>query len=268
MKILKILVLSLPIFSACEIDHGLSPTIYAIKGKVILIDKLPPNTERIDVVVAKEFPPEEFMELERSGALAITGDTLHYEVQVSSSGIYAAVAVVWKGRGLPWSITDILGFYTSFETFPLPQSVEVTEDLPVVEGIDIYAQPANVIKDAMIKGKIYYHGQWPKDTEIVATAAFFNEPKTDLEYITQLGGINYSLPMNVDSCTYQMALKKGTYRYIVLFWKQRGSALTDFKPIGYYKESNESNLPDILTVAPGDTLENINIYADFNMIKL
>jgi hypothetical protein len=56
--LLLLIALILTLLFSCEIDHGLYPTSYSIKGKVIFFKGKPPeNTDRIEVFALKEFPP-------------------------------------------------------------------------------------------------------------------------------------------------------------------------------------------------------------------
>ena len=96
--ILLWLCLLLLLILSCEINHGLYPIKYTIKGKVIFFKGDPPaNTDRVEVFALKEFPPKDpqnFLYLGQSGALDWTkGNEIDYEIQVSPTS-YQMLAVL------------------------------------------------------------------------------------------------------------------------------------------------------------------------------
>ncbi|MDZ7319376.1 MAG: hypothetical protein ONB11_09500, partial [candidate division KSB1 bacterium] len=205
----------------CEIDHGLYPVRYTIKGKVIFFKGSPPaNTDRVEVFALKEFPPKDpqnFLYLGQSGALNLAaGNEVNYEIQVSPT-TYQLIAVLWKEKGHDWSLTGLLGFYTGGLTTILPDSVIVSRDQPVADSVDIFANWEVVSKESAISGRITYEGQWPEDTQLLLLAIYKAKPTSDISYLL-LENVDYTQPIFADSSTYRLPVNSGVYNYVVLFW--------------------------------------------------
>ena len=263
------LILSL-IFN-CEIDHGLYPTSYAIKGKVIFFKGNPPeNTDRIEVFALKEFPPKDpqnFLYLGQSGSLDYTqGNEVAYEIQVSQTS-YQMIGVLWKEKGQDWNLTGLLGFYTGGLQSIFPDSVLITKENPVADNVNIYANWETVSKDAFIAGKITYEGQWPEDTQLLLLAIYPVKPTSDFQFLL-FENVDYTQSVSVDSSSYRLAVNSGVYNYVVLYWVgKKISKLTDLVELGHYESSQNPEQPGRVEVDSGTGIENIDIHVDFNKIE-
>ncbi len=255
----------------CEIDHGLYPIRYVIKGKVIFFKGSPPaNTDRVEVFALKEFPPKDpqnFLYLGQSGALNITaGNEVNYEIQVSPT-TYQLVAVLWKEKGQDWSLTGLLGFYTGGLTTILPDSVMVSTEQPVADSVDIFANWEVVAKESVISGRITYEGPWPEDTQLLLLAIYKAKPVSDISYLL-LENVDYTQPIFADSSSYRLPVNSGVYNYVVLFWVgKKIKKLTDLVPIGVYEAPDNPGSPGRVTVEPGEEKSNVDIHVDFNSIQ-
>ncbi len=255
----------------CEIDHGLYPIRYVIKGKVIFFKGSPPaNTDRVEVFALKEFPPKDpqnFLYLGQSGALNITaGNEVNYEIQVSPT-TYQLVAVLWKEKGQDWSLTGLLGFYTGGLTTILPDSVMVSREQPVADSVDIFANWEVVAKESVISGRITYKGPWPEDTQLLLLAIYKAKPVSDISYLL-LENVDYTQPIFADSSSYRLPVNSGVYNYVVLFWVgKKIKNLTDLVPIGVYEAPDNPGSPGRVTVEPGEEKSNVDIHVDFNNIQ-
>lgn len=255
----------------CEIDHGLYPIRYVIKGKVIFFKGSPPaNTDRVEVFALKEFPPKDpqnFLYLGQSGALNITaGNEVNYEIQVSPT-TYQLVAVLWKEKGQDWSLTGLLGFYTGGLTTILPDSVMVSKEQPVADSVDIFANWEVVAKESVISGRITYKGPWPEDTQLLLLAIYKAKPVSDISYLL-LENVDYTQPIFADSSSYRLPVNSGVYNYVVLFWVgKKIKNLTDLVPIGVYEAPDNPGSPGRVTVEPGEEKSNVDIHVDFNNIQ-
>ena len=257
---------------SCEIDHGLSPKEYKIKGTVTFFKGEPPeNTDRVEVFALKEFPPQDpqnFLYLGRSGPLDYQSSRqLDYEILVSPTS-YQFIGVLWKEKGRDWNLTGLMGFYMGksdgFSFFP--DSVVVSEDHPVVDGVDFTANWELVSKDARISGKITYQGSWPPETELLLLAVYPSKPNTWLEYLT-FSNFDYSQPIFVDSSSYELSINSGIYNYIVLFWIGKNiSDLNDMIAIGYYEDPADPGKPGRIEINKHEELTGIDIHVDFNKI--
>ncbi len=265
--------IGLLIFIACQMDHGLRPTVYQIKGKVQFFKGDPPeNTDRIEVFALKEFPPQDpqnLLYLGRSGPLDYqSGREVSYSVDVSPT-TYQFVGVIWKEKNKDWNLTGLIGFYTgennTFSFFP--DSVEVSRENPVVEDVNFTANWELVNKDARISGKITYEGTWPEETNLLILAVYPQKPRSDFEYLT-FSNIDYSQPIAVDSSRYELPINSGIYQYVVLYWIGKSiSKLSDMVELGFFEDKNNPGQPGRIEVQPGQTLENIDIHVNFNNIQ-
>ncbi|HDP99220.1 MAG TPA: hypothetical protein ENN22_08570, partial [bacterium] len=218
--LLSILVVLVGGIVYCELDHGLFPVNYLIRGKITFFKGSPPeNTDRVEVFALKEFPPqnpENFLFLGRSGPLDYQGkNVLEYEIPVSPTS-YEFVGVLWKEKGQDWNLTGLMGFYTGATGSFFPDTVFLSPDQPIVEDVDFTANWELVAKDARISGNIYYHRDWPQETVMLILAVFPNKPKTMFEFFTA-SNFDYTQPIFVDSSTYRLGVNSGVYNYIVLY---------------------------------------------------
>lgn len=255
----------------CEIDHGLYPIRYAIKGKVIFLKGEPPaNTDRVEVFALKEFPPKDpqnFLYLGQSGPLDYKrGNEIEYEIQVSRT-TYQLIGVLWKEKGQDWSLTGLLGFYTGGFQSIFPDSVVITKEHPEAENVNIYANWEVVSKDATISGNIYYAGTWPDDTQLVLLAIYPKKPVTEFQYL-MFENVDYSQPIEVESSSYRLKVNGGIYNYVVIYWVGKSiKKLTDLVELGFYESPQNPGQPGRVEVRSGSTAERIDIYVDFNKIR-
>lgn len=252
----------------CSIDQGIDPQLVVptIKGKVFFEGEKPENTDWVVVVASRDFPPADVVELAQtqSSYLNLSSDSSEYEIQLPGFGNYAAVGAVWKGKGDQFTLSDVLGIYgtTSIAGIPFPDAVAVTPESPVVEDINFIADFSRVNRGAAIRGRIHYSGSWPDNTEFMAVAAFKTRPQSLLDFFN-VSAINISLPFHVDFYDYKLAAPPGTYRYIVVLWKGKGTSLFEFKELNFFETEPGSGVPEPLTIAKGDTARGIDIFVDF-----
>lgn len=261
----------LGLFVSCEIDHGLYPIKYTIKGKVLFFKgEPPPTTDRVEVFALKEFPPKDpqnFLYLGQSGALDFSkGNEVDYEIQVSPTS-YQMLAVLWKEKGYDWTLTGLLGFYTGGTQSILPDTVVVSHENPVVDSVDIYANWEVVSKDASIAGKITYEGNWPEDTQLLLLAVYRQKPTSDMQFLL-FENVDYTQPVFVDSSTYRLAVGSGVYNYVVLYWVgKKISNLTDLIELGYYESPENPGQPGKIDIASGERKEDVHIHVNFDAIQ-
>ncbi|MGQ9561689.1 MAG: hypothetical protein ACUVWA_14420 [Candidatus Oleimicrobiaceae bacterium] len=263
--------LLLALVTGCEVDHGLYPVQYEIRGTVIFFKGQPPaNTERVEVFALKEFPPKDpqnFLYLGRSGPLDFSkGDSVRYSIPVAPTS-YDLIGVVWKEKGLDWNLTGLMGLYTGDLQSFLPAPVTVSKRQPAAEGVDIFANWEVVAKDAAISGKITYHGTWPAETSLLLLAAYPVKPTTEFQYFL-FENIDYSQPVRVDSSSYRLKVGAGVYGYVVLFWvPKRFNGPSDLVTLGYYRDPDHPLLPGTITVPPGGEVSRVDILVDFSTIS-
>ena len=256
------------LLTACSIDHGIRPQLGlpTITGTVVFKGQPPENTDWVLVVASRDFPPTDVVELSlaQSDHLPTDADSAEYRIELPGFGRYAAVAAIWKAVDEPLVFSDVLGIYgvsLSGGIF-LPDSVDVTADSPVAEGIDLVADYAAVNRGAVLSGTITYAGPWPGNTELIGVAAYENRPVNLIDFFS-VASLNISLPLHVDAHDYRLAVPPGTYRYVVVLWKARGTSIFAFRELGFFAVQPGSGMPGEVTVAQGDTARSVDIQVDF-----
>jgi hypothetical protein len=249
---------------ACEVDHGLGPIRSKIRGRVIFVDKLPPNTDQVQVAVAKTFPPKALLDLGLSGPLPFWQDTVEYEILLPL-GHYEAVGVLWKEKGRTWSISSILGLYTRRNSL-LPQAIDLTSEHPVKDSVDIYADPALIMRGAFLAGRITYVGQWLPDIQIIVLAAFPVIPEVQVDYLTARG-MDLTRPVGVQYDDFLLDVTPDTLKYIAVFSISQVAGELKFRELGVYEDPLHPGEPGKVYVAKGDTARGINIWVDFGKVQ-
>jgi hypothetical protein len=259
--------------TTCSLDHGISPQVGvpSIRGTITFEGDPPDNTAWVVVVASRDFPPSDVVELalSQSARLDYAAGSADYEIKVPSLGSYAAIAVVWKALEEPVVWSDVLGLYgasLSGGGISFPDTVHVTEDAPVVEDVDLTADFGLVDRGAVITGQLTYEGSWPDNTELMGIAAYRTRPTNLLEFF-RMAALNITLPTQIDSFDYKLAIPPDSYEYIVVLWLARGASIFDFREIGVYETVPGSGEPAHLTVARGDTARDVNIIVDLSKAR-
>ena len=256
--------LLLGLVAACQVDHGLAPMKSKIVGQVIFVDKLPPNTDQVQVAVARTFPPKALLELGLSGPLPFWQDTVDFEILLPL-GHYEAVGVLWKEKGRTWSISSILGLYTRRNSL-LPQAIDLTEDHPVQDSVIIYADPNLIARGAFLQGKIHYVGEWLSDIQIVVLAAFPVVPEEQVDYLTARG-FDMTRPIGVEEDDFVLDVTPDTLRYIAVYSISQEAGSFKFRELGVYQDPDNPGQPGSVVVAKGDTAKGIDITVDFSKVE-
>jgi hypothetical protein len=265
-----VFLIALLLLAGCKINHGLSPNLGTIRGKVIFqhrTSKVLMVTDEIRVAVAHRFPPTEFTELITSPPLPKwEGDTVAYELVVPF-GTYQILGVVWKAKGRPWNLSDVMGYYhKGLNLFPEP--ITVTPEHPVVDSVDVWADFSLVVRDALITGTITYEGAWPPETEIMGIGAFtFVPDPNNIWNLLNVSSAKIGIPIFVRSYEYTLPVSAGIYRYIGLFWKAKGTPLTAIRYLAFYEDPQHPGQPGTVAVSEGDTLRGIDIHVDFSKFQ-
>jgi len=261
------------ILISCEIDHGLYPNNYLIKGTLFFVRGNPPDsTDRIEVFALKEFPPKDpqnFLYLGRSGSIDYSEDRkVNYEIQVSPTS-YQLIVLLWKHKNYDWNLTGILGVFTGGDASTFSGTVEVSKENPVVENVNIFSNWERVNKDAFISGAITYEGKWPEDTSVLLLAIYNVKPNKENEgtYFS-FENFDYTQRLFVDSSSYRLAVRSSVYNYIGLFWVGKNiTKLSDLVEIGFYENPDKLGDPGTVEVSTAEHTKNIDIHVDFNKIE-
>ena len=142
MKKALLIILIIPLMTACEIDHGLGTLDSRITGKVIFLnkDKKPDYVESVRIVAAVNLPPESLGDVVFTNtSVNLSKDEPDYYVPAPLA-TYQLVAAIWKEKGKAWNYSKILGFYGFDPVNFTFDSVKVvlTKSQPIAKDIDIY----------------------------------------------------------------------------------------------------------------------------------
>lgn len=261
------------VFLSCDFDQGIGPSPTRITGKVLFLDTnlRPSNVDEVRVIAVSQLPPSGFGDIYFSNPVRFDKDTADYEIQLPA-GNFPAAGVLWKARGKDWAITNLLGIYgfTPPVSFSL-KSVEVTQDNPVAENIDIFALWSFSEFDASIEGNLKLTGEWPNNTDVVLLGAFVAVPdlqNLDLSVIGLLGGLPLPItkPATSDASerAYGISVRNGEYKFIGIFWKGKGS--NNIRCIGFYRDPANPAQPGSASVFQNGEVTGINFTGDFSTL--
>ena len=96
-------------------------------------------------------------------------------------------------------------------------------------------------------------------------AAYQFEPEQDFHYLLWLKSMDFSIDKN--PYHYQLPVRHGTANYIAVFWLHERDHLTDFKTIGIYEDPDNPGEPGKLKIKIGETIQGIDIHADWSLIN-
>jgi len=258
---------------SCEFDQGLGPSMTKISGRVIFhkTGTLPSNIAEVRVVAVASLPPSGFGDVYQSEKLSKNLDTAAFKIAVPV-GTYPALGVLWKPEGHDWSIANILGIYdVQLHTLPLVfslKSIQVAEEHPVIDTLNIHAYWDFAQFDARIDGELTLSGGWPPDTYIVLMGAYTDIPeKLDLPSLAVVLATGFPLPVSSGAVkrSFGLAVKGGEYKFIGIFWTQ-STRLEELLLVGFYRDPQERSRPGKVTVDPGGGVTGINIVADFSTL--
>lgn len=259
--IARVLFLSTLIFLTCEVPTGLEPTRSGISGSIYFKGEWPEQTDQVIVVASTVFPPTSLVDIVMSEPLEMNVDTAHYTIWQNPTE-FAAVGVVWKEKGQPWDVTNIIGIYFPTDDHFSPGKVSIPDKQTLVDSVDIAADLslARLKVNSAIEGTLSVTGDWPESAQSVLMIA----SKTILP--TSLLDITFGVPIEVgfDSTAYSLFVQPATYRLIgaLVIEKDKSIGFDSIK--GVYKKKPSDFFPASVSV-PTDTSRatGINITIDF-----
>jgi len=261
----------------CQIDHGLQPIRSKIGGRIQWTGtRVPLDSDEIRVAVVKNFPPRNIQELLFSDMVPFRDrDTTLIRTPVPweiylPPGRYDMVAVIWKGNNESWNISDVVGIYGGLflgdMLVPTFKPVTVPSFDSTIDTLDIQANLNRVNRDAKISGTVTFQGKWPDNTGIVGVGAFVEVPrKGDLiDYYLKNAALVYGIPPFVEKFEYQLRIRSAdTIRYVAVTWINASYDLTSIHEIGFFSDPSDPARPGTVTVARGETRQDVNIAVDF-----
>jgi len=260
---LILLLFTVPLFflQSCQIDTGLAPTQSGIAGVVHFQNEWPETTDEVMVVASTKFPPTSLEEIIMSEPLPTFVDSASFVIWTNPQ-TFQAVGVVWKEKGQPWDVTNIIGIYFPTSDHFSPGMVTIPDRNTLVDSISIDANLANarLRVDSAIKGMLRVKGDWPDGAESVLVIA----SKTVLP--TSLLDIVFGAPIvaGFDSTAYSLSLQPGTYRLIGSLVTETGKSIGVESIKGIYRKNPGDFLPGSVVVPTDTTVaENIDITLNF-----
>ena len=257
---------------SCSVDHGLAPLPGKLKATVYFFDEPPDDTEGIYLAVAPKFPPQAInMMYQSPNSLPIDQDTVVQEIDLPY-GHYEAVSLWWYSNNTESNLADILAIPLDPVNNLLPRQFDLNEENPEYE-ITLYAFWNKMKRDASIEGTIHFSREFPDNTYITAIAAFSLIPESNLEYLTLMKAIDFSIgPMsrnwnNEDKTfKYKLPVRHGSVRLIALFWLPEHANLTDIQFVSFYNDST-THLPVRMSLAGGETISDVDLYVDWSTVE-
>ena len=271
---LPLLLASLPLVLSCNYDHGMDPVHTKISGEVVFENGPPPGYVREAVfIAAKKLPPDNLLTdvafsdpllFDRDTARTVP-DTVKYELIVDA-GTYAASGVLWRRENESWDIANILGVYTAPGQIT-PKEIELTQEHPVADSVNIFANWDLAKRDAYIEGTITFKDEWPANTEIVALAFYPIVPRNQFEYLIYLQGLDINIKKFVPMHHFRTAVSSGEYKFIALFWFGKGASLANIRAVGFYDCPTDSLIPQKLLAPGGETIGGVNFDVYFSSLQ-
>lgn len=270
---LPVLLIFVALVLSCDYDHGVDPVQTRIRGEIVFANTpVPSHVREVAFVAVKKLPPDNLLtDVVFSDPLPINidptrrePDTVRFDI-VADMGRYEAAGVLWRRQNTPWDIANILGLYTAPGQLT-PKRIDLTGEHPVEDSVTIIANWDLAKRDAIIEGDITFEDAWPANTEIVAVAFFPVIPRNDFEYILFLKGLDINVKKFVPTYHYRTAVSSGEYKFIAMFWFGKGSSLASIRAIGFHSCPSDSLLPKPVTVAPGETVSNIDFNVRFSSL--
>ena len=248
----------------CEYDHGIAPLPGTVEATIIFRNEPPEDTQGIYLVVAPKFPPHAINELFHSpNSLPIDQDTVVTTMELPL-GHYEAVSLWYYSTRTESNLADILAIPLDPKNNYLPLNFDITPEEPVFKT-KMYANWQRVNRDAAIEGTIYFNGPFPDNTLITAIIAYLYEPEESIEFLLWMRSIDFSIDEN--PYKYSLPVRHGTIRHLAVYWLPEHAALTDFQVVGFYEDPNNPGQSGKLSISAGETISNIDIYADWSLIK-
>ncbi len=248
----------------CEYDHGITPLPGTLEATIYFRNEPPEDTQGIYLVVAPEFPPHAINELFHSpNSLPIDKDTVHTSMELPF-GHYEAVSLWFYSTRTESNLADILAISLDPENNYFPVTFDITQEEPVFKT-KMYANWQRVNRDAAIEGTIYFKGQFPDNTLITAIIAYLYEPEESIEFLLWMKSIDFSIDEN--PYKYNLPVRHGTIRHLAVYWLPEHAALTDFQIVGVYEDSTKAGQSGKISLGAGETISDIDIYADWSNIK-
>jgi hypothetical protein len=246
----------------CASDHGLAPQPGRLMVDIFFRGLAPATTQGIYLIVAPQFPPHAINELyHSSNSLPIDRESVRTFIDLPY-GHYEAISLWWYSTETKSNLADVLALPLVPDSLAglRPLDFTLSRDNPQ-DSVKLYASWDKVSRDANLEGTIFFNGPFPKNTLATAIAAYAYEPKTDLEYLTYMKSIDFSVSTN--PYHFKLPIRSGTIAHLVVLWLPERASMSKFIKLGYYQNPTSPGSPAIFKVKSGETRTGLDIQADW-----
>lgn len=246
----------------CSSDHGLSPQPGRLVVDVFFRGTPPANTQGIYLIVAPQFPPHAINELHHSSnSLPIDRDSVRTVIDLPY-GHYDAISLWWYSKETKSNLADILALPLAKDSLAgfKPVGFDLSSSRPS-DYIKLYPDWNKVNRDASLEGTIYFNGPFPKNTLATAIAAYSYTPDSNLEYLTYMKSIDFSI--NENPYHYKLPIRSGAINFLVVLWLPERANLADFARLGFYQDPASPGQPAKLRIKSGETRTGLDIHANW-----
>lgn len=254
------------LWMGCSSDHGLEPQPGRLIVDVFFRGTPPASTQGIYLIVAPQFPPHAINELfHSSNSLPINRDSVRTVIDLPY-GHYDAISLWWYSNATESNLADVLALPLVQDSMGVfqPMDFNLSASNPI-DSVQLYASWDKVNRDASLEGTIYFNGPFPKSTLATAVAAYSIEPKSNIEYLTYMKSIDFSVGAN--PYHYKLPIRNGTVSYLVVLWLPARASMTQFLKLGHYQNPAAPGSPAILKIKPGERRTGLDIYADWSLAQ-
>jgi hypothetical protein len=252
--------------AGCSGDHGLEPQPGRLVIDVFFRGTPPPTTQGIYLIVSPQFPPHAINELfHSSNSLPIGRDSVRTVIDLPY-GHYDAISLWWYSNETKSNLADVLALPVVQDTVGVykPLGFDLNRSNPS-DYVKLYPDWNKVNRDASLEGTITFNGPFPKNTMATAIAAYAYQPKSNVEYLTYMKSIDFSVGTN--PYKYKLPIRSGTISYIVVLWLPERASMTGFTELGICEDPAAPGAPLKLKIKAGENRTGLNILADWSRAK-
>ncbi len=251
------------VLCGCSGDHGLAPQPGRLIVDVQFRGTPPPTTQGIYLIVAPQFPPHAINELyHSSNSLPIDRDSVRAVIDLPY-GHYDAISLWWYSNETKSNLADVLALPIVQDSLGVwqPMSFDLSRTSPT-GYVKLYPDWNKVNRDASLEGTITFNGPFPKNTLATAIAAYAFQPETNVEYLTYMKSIDFSIGAN--PYHYKLPIRSGTVSYLVVLWLPERASMTGYSELGFLQDPAHPGTPLKLKIKAGENHTGLDIQADWS----
>jgi len=243
-----------------DFSHVQRETASGVRGVVRFLGPRPEGASKAVIVASRHYPPQSLLDVTIGPTVDVTQDSAAFEMQLPP-GEYSLLGVILLNPEGEIGLSTLNGFYRSPEDSLHPGKIVIPDDHTWVGPVRIDVD----FTTGAIEGTVRFEGSWPENTEFVRVAAFETIPQTQQDYF-KVKGFTDPLPFGASEALYHLTLPPGTYRWIIVVWKAKGTSLLQMKHIGTYLDPEDPSRPGSVEVPPGGVVTGVDIVASFDSL--